>query len=69
MFSLIPWDVKCAGILLVVTILVSVFGPMSIIFVGLYAMLCAYIIVSTFSGEANPEGQGFGASCYFTIRL
>jgi len=53
MFSLIPWDVKCAGILLVVTVLVSVFGPMPIIFVGLYAMLCAYIIVSTFCGEGE----------------
>jgi hypothetical protein len=53
MFSLIPWDVKCAGILLVVTVLASVFGPSQIIFIGLYAMLCAYIIVSTFCGEGK----------------
>lgn len=53
MFSLIPWDVRCAGILLIATLIAAIFGSMPIIFVALYAMLCAYIIVSAFNGEGE----------------
>lgn len=52
MFSLIPWDVRCAGILLVAT-LIAAFESVPVIFVALYAMLCAYIIVSAFNGEGE----------------
>jgi hypothetical protein len=54
MFSLIPWDVRCAGVLLIAT-LIAIFESMPIIFVALYAMLCAYIVVSTFNGEGEGE--------------
>jgi len=52
MFSLIPWDVRCASVLLIAT-LIAIFESMPIIFVALYAMLCAYIIVSAFSGAGE----------------
>lgn len=52
MFSLIPWDVRCAGVLLIATS-IAIFESMPIIFVALYAMLCAYIVVSAFSDEGQ----------------
>lgn len=51
MFSWIPWDVRCAGLLLIATMIAAIFGSVQVIFVGLYAMLCGYILVSTFYGE------------------
>ncbi len=48
MFSLIPWDVRIAGVLMAVMALAALFEPGTALFVTLYAMLCAYIVVSTF---------------------
>lgn len=51
MFSLIPWDVRLAGALMVITGLAAFFDLGLALFVTLYAMLCAYIVVSTFSEQ------------------
>jgi hypothetical protein len=51
MFSLIPWDVRLAGALMVVTGLAALFDLGPALFVTLYAMLCAYIVVNTFTEE------------------
>ncbi len=49
MFSLIPWDVRIAGVLMVVMALAAIFEPGTVLFVTLYAILCAYIVVSAFA--------------------
>jgi uncharacterized membrane protein HdeD (DUF308 family) len=51
MFSLIPWDVRLAGFLMLLTGLAAFFDPGPALFVALYVMLCAYIVVSTFTEE------------------
>jgi hypothetical protein len=51
MFSLIPWDVRLAGALMVVTGLAALFDLGSALLVMLYTMLCAYILVNTFTKQ------------------
>ena len=51
MFSLIPWDVRLAGALMAITGLAALFDLGPALFVTLYAMLCAYIVVNTFTEQ------------------
>jgi hypothetical protein len=51
MFSLIPWDVRLAAALMAITALAALFDLGPALFVALYAMLCAYILVNTFSEQ------------------
>jgi hypothetical protein len=48
MLSLIPWDVRLAGALMLVMALAAIFEPGTVLFVALYAILCGYIAVSAF---------------------
>ena len=49
MLKLLPWDVWAAGALAVAVVLAAIFDPAPAIFLIACLVLCAYIVVKTFS--------------------
>jgi hypothetical protein len=49
LFRFIPWDVWLALALAAIVLCVEAFESLQTVFVILYGMLCAYIIVSAFT--------------------
>jgi hypothetical protein len=51
MFRAIPWDVWVAAALAAAAMLVAIFEPARAIFIVIYVLLCAYIIVQIVRNE------------------